>query len=207
MPFNLKSIYGLSKPHFPVLFIMGPGTDPMSEFVKFSKEYNNLSDENVVKKSLGLEQTRTCENALTNARMKGQWIIFQNCHLSMPFLQVFETRIAETLAIAKGNENKKKKKEEEDEEEENENDKIRIDPKFRMWATTKPTEDFPSFIAMNSIKVVCETPQSIKSHLVKNYNLIEKNYFNDYDDEKMVWIKKLIYGTALMHSAFFHRTN
>lgn len=175
MPFNLKSIYGLSKPHFPVLFIMGPGTDPMSEFVKFSKEYNNLSDENVVKKSLGLEQTRTCENALTNARMKGQWIIFQNCHLSMPFLQVFETRIAETLAIAKGNENKKKKKEEEDEEEENENDKIRIDPKFRMWATTKPTDDFPSFIAMNSIKVVCETPQSIKSHLVKNYNLIEKN--------------------------------
>lgn len=121
-----------------------------------------------MKKSLGLEQTRTCENALTNARSKGQWIIFQNCHLSMPFLQVFETRIAETLAIAKGNENKKKKKEEEEEEEENENDKIRIDPKFRMWATTKPTDDFPSFIAMNSIKVVCETPQSIKSHLVKN---------------------------------------
>jgi len=153
---------------------MGPGIDLMSEFVKFSKEYNNLSDENVVKKSLGLDQTKTCENALIKAREKGQWIIFQNCHLCKPFLQTFETRIAETISIVKSNENKKKKKEEEEEEEEEEN-KIRIDPKFRMWATTKSIADFPSFIAMNSIKVACETPQSIKSHLVKNYNLIEKN--------------------------------
>lgn len=174
MPFNLKSIYGLSKPHFPVVFIMGQGTDPMSEFVKFSKEYNNLSDENVVKKSLGVDQTKTCENALIKAREKGQWIIFQNCHLSKPFMQTFETRIAETISLVKANENKKKKKEEEEEDEEEEQ-KIRIDPKFRMWATTRPDANFPSFIAMNSIKVACETPMSLKSHLVKNYNLIEKN--------------------------------
>jgi dynein heavy chain len=38
MPFNLKSIYGQSKPHLPVIFMMGQGIDPMSEFVKFSRE-------------------------------------------------------------------------------------------------------------------------------------------------------------------------
>jgi len=99
---------------------MGPGTDPMSEFVKFSKEYNNLSDENVVKKSLGVDQTKSCENALIKAREKGQWIIFQNCHLSNQFMQTFETRIAETISLVKANENKKKKKEEEEEDEEEE---------------------------------------------------------------------------------------
>lgn len=182
---------------------MGPGVDPMSEFVKFAKDYNNLSDENVIKKSLGADQTDSCESAFINARLKGQWIIFQNCHLCPEFLQMFEMRVAETISITKANDNKKKKKDDDEDEEENEDNKIRIDSKFRIWATTKSDYEFPTFIAMNSIKVVCETPQSIKSHLIKNYNLIEKSYFNEHlDEERMVIIKKMIYGTALMHAAF-----
>jgi dynein heavy chain len=119
---------------------------------------------------------------------------------------VFETRIAETISIVKANENKKKKKDDDEDEEDGEDQKIRIDPKFRIWATTKPDADFPTFIAMNSIKIVCETSQSIKSHMIKNYNLIEKNYFTELDEERMLNLKKLMYGTVLMHTAFYHRS-
>lgn len=114
--------------------------DPMTEIVKFSKEYN-LSDENLPKKSCGKGQEDYIERGIIRAREKGQWIIIQNCHMCPTIMPILENRLIETCTIMKANENRKKKKDDE-EDEEDEEQRIRIDPKFRFWITTQTTTHF-----------------------------------------------------------------
>jgi len=135
-----------------------------------------MSDDNLPKRSLGKGQEKNADAAICRARERGQWIILQNCHMSPSFMPILETRVVETAHVLKINETKKKKKDEEEDDEEEDGDKrIRIDPKFRFWITTRPDSKFPTYIMQNSIKLTYEPSKGIKSNIIRCYNLLEKN--------------------------------
>lgn len=146
-PFSLKNAYLLSKQWIPIVFILSPGADPLTEIIKFSRDFN-LSDDALPKRSLGKAQEKIAEQSLLRAREKGHWIILQNCHMCPAFLPILEGKVVETAAVCKNEPGKgqKKMKDDDDEDDNNEEDeqKIKVDNKFRIWITTSPDENFPS---------------------------------------------------------------
>jgi len=171
--FNIRNTFALMRQTIPMVFIQEKGADPLVEIIKFSKDFN-ISDDNMSKKSVGRGQNDNIDKALCKAREKGQWIVIQNCHIDSSFYPILEYRMNETINAIKQSENKKKKKDEEDEEEEDEQ-KLRVDPKFRLYLSLKATDNFPVSILHNSIKICCEIPKSIRENVIRNYNQVEKN--------------------------------
>lgn len=145
----------------------------MAEINKFAKE-KGLSDKDTPKKSLGRGQEKVADMSILNARKTGQWMILQNCHMCPSFFPILENRIVETKKLH-DNMNKSKadgKDEDEGEAQEIDEDE-RVDDRFRFWVSTMPTEDFPTFVMQNSIKLTYEPPKGVKSNMLRCYNIIE----------------------------------
>ncbi|CAG9829699.1 unnamed protein product [Diabrotica balteata] len=71
---------------------------------------------------------------LEEAREKGFWLLFQNCHLNKRWLEDLETKLVQ-MNYENTNEN------------------------FRLWLTAEPTKDIPLELLQNSIKVVYNYPK------------------------------------------------
>jgi dynein heavy chain len=152
-PFNLNSAFDDSNPYTPIIFILSTGADPLAEISKFASE-RGLTDNDTPKKSLGRGQEKVADQSILKARKEGQWIILQNCHMCPTFFPILENRIVETKKMQ---ENMKKNKEEGKDDEEADAQEIdeenMVNDNFRFWITTMPTEEFPTYVMQNSIKL------------------------------------------------------
>lgn len=74
---------------------------------------------------------------------RGEWILLQNCHLSVSWLPKLEA-IVEGLS--------------ED-----------INPGFRLWMTSMPSKVFPVSALQNSVKMTMEPPTGLKANLLQTY--------------------------------------
>jgi dynein heavy chain len=84
-----------------------------------------------------------------------------------------------------------------------------VNDHFRFWVTTMPTTDFPTYVMQNSIKLTYEPPKGIKSNMIRCYNIIEPDYFNnlnnDPDGKKVKALQKLIFALTLFHGVLLER--
>lgn len=92
--------------------------------------------------SLGQGQEATAINLLDVAISRGQWLMFQNCHLLLAFIKILEKQLEK---ISKPH------------------------PDFRLWLTTDPVGAFPIGILQRSLKVVTEPPNGLKLNLRNTY--------------------------------------
>ena len=44
-----------------------------------------------------------------------------------------------------------------------------IDPHFRIWLTSMPSNVFPSAVLMKGIKMTFEPPRGLKNNLIRNF--------------------------------------
>lgn len=113
-----------------------------------------MSDNDTPKKSLGRGQEKVADQSILKARKEGQWIILQNCHMCPTFFPILENRIVETKKMQENmKKNKEEGKDDEDADAQDIDEENMVHDNFRFWITTMPTEEFPTYVMQNSIKL------------------------------------------------------
>jgi len=174
-PFNLELSFKDSASTIPIIFILSPGVDPITEINKLAK---NMGVKNKTSLSLGDKQGPMAEAALDRAIGEGGWVILQNCHLAGSWITTLERRVDEIIPE-------------------------RTHEEFRLWLTSMPTDTFPVSILQSGIKITNEPPKGLKKNLIRSYNTYEGPIFEDC--LKLKEFKRLVYGLSFFHGLIQER--
>ena len=174
-PFNLEISFKDSGPTIPIIFILSPGVDPITEINKLAK---SMGIKNKTSLSLGDKQGPMAEAALDRAIGEGGWVILQNCHLAGSWITSLERRVDEIIPE-------------------------RTHEDFRLWLTSMPSETFPVSILQSGIKITNEPPKGLKKNLIRSYYSYEQHIFEDCS--KLKEFKRLVYGLSFFHALIQER--
>uniref|UniRef100_A0A8C3NCR8 Dynein-1, subspecies f n=1 Tax=Geospiza parvula TaxID=87175 RepID=A0A8C3NCR8_GEOPR len=138
---SFDAILQQSSPFSPVVFILSPGSDPVSDLMKLA-ERSEFKADRLKFLAMGQGQEEIALQLLEEAVVHGHWLMLQNCHLLVKWLVHLEKAV----------------------------EKI-TDPHedFRLWLTTDPTEGFPIGILQKALKVVTEPPNGLKLNMRATY--------------------------------------
>ncbi|XP_046382890.1 dynein axonemal heavy chain 10 [Ischnura elegans] len=171
---SFDSIYEQSSPQMPVVFILSPGSDPTSDLAKLAERWGS-GGSRFKYLSLGQGQEKAALSYFEVAVARGHWLLLQNCHLLLSFLQVLEKKLDEMS---------------------------KPHPDFRLWLTTDPTPAFPIGILQRSLKVVTEPPNGLKLNLRNTYFKMTSASLEDCDHPAF---KPLVYVLAYFHAVVQER--
>uniref|UniRef100_A0A8B9MLI2 Dynein axonemal heavy chain 10 n=1 Tax=Accipiter nisus TaxID=211598 RepID=A0A8B9MLI2_9AVES len=138
---SFEAIFEQSSPYSPVVFILSPGSDPVSDLMKLA-ERTGFGGDRLKFLAMGQGQEKIALQMLENVVVCGEWLMLQNCHLLVKWLINLEKALEK---ITKPH------------------------PDFRLWLTTDPTKGFPIGILQKSLKVVTEPPNGLKLNMRATY--------------------------------------
>lgn len=153
-----------------MVFILSAGSDPISDFNKFSEEQDMMKRTESI--SLGQGQALKAAKMIEDAKHRGGWVLLQNCHLSiswMPKLEIIVENLTEQLH-----------------------------KDFRLWLTSMPCKQFPVSTLQNSVKMTIEPPSGLKANLLRTYAGIDNKFLNDSKNPDA--FKILLFGFAFFHA-------
>lgn len=175
-PLNMKECFDDSKCYTPLIFVLTPGADPMTELIKLADELGFNNKLQAI--SLGQGQGPIAENAILDAGDKGTWVCLQNCHLSISWMPTLE-KICEEFS---------------DET---------LHPNFRLWLTSEPSPHFPAFVLQNGVKMTNEPPKGMRANLLGSFLQIDANWYEGC--ERKDEFKKMLFGLCFFHAAVRER--
>jgi dynein heavy chain len=124
-----------------LLFLLSKGADPTTSVEGLANTLKLTKKPEII--SMGEGQEEKARTAINNGNLDGRWVILNNSHLSLSYIQTMET-------VFKVPDNP-------------EDDMIHKD--FRLWMTCDPTNDFPLGVLQLCIKVTDEPPKGMKDGL------------------------------------------
>ena len=177
LPVALEPIYNVSDCCTPLLFILSPGSDPMTVLLKFADDRNMRIE--VV--SLGQGQGPVAKKWIDSGSKDGYWVVLQNCHLAKSFLPDLE-RICETQLVPG------------------------VHKDFRLWLTSYPSRIFPISILENCVKMTSEAPKGLRAGMLRTYTsdpVSDSEFFNSCSKDS-AW-RKMMFGLGFFHSVLQER--
>jgi dynein heavy chain len=174
-PFDLKASYDDSDPKTPIIFILSSGADPMSNLLVFAKS-KEMDGPRFKILSLGQGQGEKAEELIKTARLNGDWVCLQNCHLATSWMADLE-RIQETQA--------------------------HFHEQYRLWLTSMPSTSFPVPVLQSGIKLTNEPPRGIKANIGRSYLDIDEEWYNGCSKDQE--FKKMFFGLCLFHAIILER--
>lgn len=177
-PFDLLAGYKDSTSTTPILFVLTPGADPMTELLRVAEELG--CSEKLFAVSLGQGQGPIAEKAVEEAVDKGTWVCLQNCHVAASWLPTLE-KLCEDLSPE------------------------RVHDEFRLWLTALPCAEFPVSVLQNGIKITLEPPKGFRANITGSYIAIDAGWFESCP--KSEEFKKLCFGICFFHALVRERCN
>eukprot|EP01018_Ginkgo_biloba_P008066 Gb_38031 [translate_table: standard] len=86
LPLNLESCFSDSSPTTPLVFVLSPGSDPMSALLKLASDHETK----IQTVSLGQGQGPVAIATMGEAAQEGYWVALQNCHLAPSWMPTLE---------------------------------------------------------------------------------------------------------------------
>ena len=171
----MDSIHKSSSNRQPILFLLSAGADPTSSIDELAKKKVKI----LSKVSLGEGQGVKAESLLQEAIETGEWVLLQNCHLGLTFMNYLDTLLTNEEWISKAH------------------------PEFRIWMSCEPRDGFPLGLLQKAVKVTNEPPKGIKAGLNKTFTSLVNSEFLERIDHPN-W-RVLTYATCYLHSVVQER--
>ncbi|CAM9362495.1 unnamed protein product [Pylaiella littoralis] len=176
-PFDLRACYEDSTCSTPLIFVLTPGADPMTELLRVAEELG-FGGKKLASISLGQGQGPLAEAAISEAADGGTWVCLQNCHLCISWMPTLE-RLCQELTPD------------------------RVHESFRLWLTSEPSPHFPSFILQNGVKMTNEPPKGMRANLLGSFYNIEHDWFDTCLRSNE--FKKMLFGLTFFHATVRER--
>ncbi|KAI4493643.1 hypothetical protein M0804_001819 [Polistes exclamans] len=167
----LDVMHSESRPDTPMICFLSMGTDPSPSIEQLAKNMEILCQSI----SMGQGQEVHARKLLNSAMTDGFWVLCQNCHLGLDYMNEMVTFLLEMQSPH---------------------------PDFRIWITTEPHEDFPISLLQMSIKFTYEPPQGIKAGLTATYSGMNQIMLDQCDAAQYI---PLIYVVSFLHSVVQER--
>ncbi|XP_076449856.1 dynein axonemal heavy chain 5-like isoform X2 [Babylonia areolata] len=163
---DMEKMWEESEPRTPMVCLLSMGSDPTNNIEALAKKLR-LECRAI---SMGQGQEVHARRMLQQGMTQGGWLLLQNCHLSLDYVQEVMDNIIEAETI---------------------------DDTFRLWVTTEPHKKFPISFLQIAIKFTNEPPEGIKAGLKRTYAGITQDYL---DISNMPQWKPMLYGVGFLHT-------
>ncbi|GBG29641.1 Dynein heavy chain 7, axonemal [Hondaea fermentalgiana] len=170
-PFDLGAGYRDSSCTTPLLFVLTPGADAMTELIRVAEELG--MDQKLYSVSMGQGQGPIAERSIAEAVDKGGWVALENLHVMPSWFEMLE-KIVEDLHP----------------------DVVHED--FRLWLTALPCKEFPVSVLQNGIKMTLEPPKGLRANLKGSYAALDRDWFDSC--LKPEAFHKMCFGIAFLHA-------
>ncbi|KAF5300238.1 hypothetical protein FQR65_LT09192 [Abscondita terminalis] len=179
-PFDIAKSYEESTCVCPLIFILSPGTDPMSALQAFA-DAKGFNDK-LFCISLGQGQGPIAQALVEEGQETGSWVCLQNCHLAVSWMVPLE-KLWESL------------------------DYSNTHIKFRLWLTSYPSDQFPVSILQNGVKMTNEPPSGLQQNLLRSYinEPVKNEVFYTGCPDRGLMFARLLYGIAFFHAVIQER--
>eukprot|EP00929_Paragymnodinium_shiwhaense_P087548 TRINITY_DN476_c0_g5_i1.p1 TRINITY_DN476_c0_g5~~TRINITY_DN476_c0_g5_i1.p1 ORF type:complete len:2570 (-),score=757.67 TRINITY_DN476_c0_g5_i1:167-7876(-) len=169
--FDIAKSFADSVNTTPLVFILSPGTDPVSDVIAFADKLNMAKKFESI--SLGQGQGPKAVKMIENAQNNGGWCLLSNCHLMESWMTTLEG-IVESLnpdAMSKN---------------------------FRLWLTSMPAKAFPVQVLQNGIKMTNEPPSGLRANLLRSFSEINDTIWAE--SNKVETFRGLLFGFCFFHA-------
>ncbi|CAL8289381.1 unnamed protein product [Merluccius merluccius] len=168
---DLERMWEESDARTPLICFLSMGSDPTDSIIALGKR-QKMETRCV---SMGQGQEVHARKLLQQTMVNGGWVLLQNCHLGLDFMDELMDTVTETDSVHDS---------------------------FRLWMTTEAHRLFPITLLQMSIKFTNEPPQGLKAGLKRTYGGINQDLL---DVSNMVQWKPMLYGVAFLHSTVQER--
>ncbi|XP_064627182.1 dynein axonemal heavy chain 5-like isoform X2 [Lineus longissimus] len=168
---NMEAMWEESDTRTPMVCFLSMGSDPTDNIERLGKQ-KGLKVGSI---SMGQGQEVHARRLLQVSMQEGRWILLQNCHLGLNFMD----ELLETIITTE-----------------------QVHDAFRCWLTTEEHPSFPINLLQSCIKFTNEPPQGVKAGLKRTYALISQDQL---DISNMPQWKPLLYGVAFLHTTVQER--
>jgi dynein heavy chain len=170
---TIESVLEGSTNRKPIMYLLSAGSDPSWGIDELAKKKKRFP---VDKVSMGEGQETIALEKLKAGFLTGSWVVLQNCHLGLRFMNQLEDLLIKTPEI---------------------------EPDFRVWITCEVTSRFPIGLLQMSIKVTMEPPRGLKAGLARTFaTTVTQDLLDRIDSDQ--W-RKLVYALAFLHSVVQER--
>ena len=170
-----ERIYAQSTCNSPVVFILSPGADPLSQLITLAKHHGYFPAK-FKSLALGQGQAKAAERLLEQGYHRGHWIVLENLHLMKSWLKTLEKLLSGLTQPHKD---------------------------FRLFLTTNPTGDFPLGILQNALKVVTEPPDGLRMNMKATYSRLSAAGAEDECSHRAY--RPLVFVLAFFHAVIQER--
>ncbi|KAG9402276.1 hypothetical protein AC1031_006904 [Aphanomyces cochlioides] len=152
----------------PVIYLLSLGADPTDAIEGLARKKR----QSIQSISMGEGQEIVAAKAMGAAMLNGTWLLLQNCHLGLDFMET----LPETLAKASETSS----------------------PDFRLFLTSEPHPSFSIALLHRSLKVTNEPPAGLRAGMLRSFTvLVDQDKLERIETAQ--W-RTLLYTLCFLHS-------